>query len=97
MQCCLRFKPPKPPAPPKTAMQKTKERLKILRLLCFGAFLSGILGRAAVPLGLFFVLLLALWTIFGPLLTILYFWLTNPRRLLRHLGCKRTLRCFLEP
>jgi hypothetical protein len=61
-----------------------------LKLLCFGAFLSGVLGRLAVPLGLFFLVLLAFWTVFGPLIVGLLFWLRNPRRLLLQLGFKKT-------
>ena len=34
-------------------------------LRCFGAFLSGVLGRLAVPLGMLFLVLLAVWTVFG--------------------------------
>ena len=82
------FKPPKDPEPPKTAKQKAKERLKILKVLCFGAFLSGVLGRLAVPLGALFLLLLALWTIFGPIVIAFIYYLTNPNLLLRKCGCK---------
>merc|ERR1719506_818897 len=83
------FKPPKDPGPPKTAKQKAKERLKILKVLCFGAFLSGVLGRLAVPLGAIFLLLLALWTIFGPIIIAFIYYLTNPNLLLRKCGCKK--------
>ena len=41
------FKAAKPPEPPKPAQQKAIERLAVLKVLCFAAFLSGILGRFA--------------------------------------------------
>ena len=49
------------------------------------------LGRAAVPLGLLFLALLALWTVFGPAVTGLISALRHPRRLLRRCGCHRDL------
>ena len=44
------FQPPKPAPPPKSAMEKAKERFQVLKLLCFGAFVSGVLGRAVMPM-----------------------------------------------
>merc|ERR1719409_852583 len=86
------FKPPKEPEPPKSAKEKAKARLLILKVLCFGAFLSGVLGRAAVPIAMIFLVLLIVWTIFSPCLIGCFHYVSHPRRLLYKLGFHETAK-----